>query len=242
MKIIGAMLVRNESGRYLAQVLCKMRRICDKIVVVDDCSEDNTAQICQCYGCKVYQGNESLWGTNELFRRKQLWDLATKEADDGDWILVLDADEIIDGIDLLKGSISQATTQNADCVAFNLYDMWDESHYREDLCWDAHTKLSIICIKYHASKEYIWPELTLHCGRFPANSYSVVLPTGARILHYGWAKPEDRQSKYARYMKIDPEGKMGNLAQYQSILDEHPNLIEMRFHDGENTYCQSCKG
>jgi hypothetical protein len=49
------------------------------------------------------------------------------------------------------------------------------------------------------------------------------------IQHWGWSRPEDRKAKYERYMKADPEGKNGSLAQYRSILDPKPALRRFEF-------------
>jgi hypothetical protein len=46
-----------------------------------------------------------------------------------------------------------------------------------------------------------------------------------RVKHYGWATKEDRLAKAKRYQELDPEVKYGSKGQYDSILDEHPNLV-----------------
>jgi glycosyltransferase involved in cell wall biosynthesis len=229
--LIGAMLVRNEESRYLERVLEQMAKVCDKIIVLDDCSTDNTPEICKEYGAEVYPSIRSYWGTNELKQRKLLWELATYEKPD--WILCLDADETIPRIDLLPDKIELAEQYGCDGLAFNLYDMWDEKHYRDDELWNAHTRDWVMCVRYNPAKEYIWRETQLHCGRFPLNACEQVGQTGLAIQHWGWAREADREAKYKRYMQSDPEGEYGCMEQYQSILDEKPTL--MRFGMEANT-------
>jgi hypothetical protein len=74
--------------------------------------------------------------------------------------------------------------------------------------------------------EYEWRETAQHCGRFPQTitHFSYVCHP-ARIQHFGWATPDDRQKKYKRYMQLDPDGVYGWKEQYQSILDEDPHLV-----------------
>jgi glycosyltransferase involved in cell wall biosynthesis len=126
MNVIGMMLVKNEEKRWLTETLVNMREICNKIIVLDDCSDDNTVEICERLGCYVIKNNESLWSTDELKARKRLFNIVTNEfAHDGDWLLCLDADEIFvyDHLDYIK-YIFHITTKQIDGIAFRLYDMW----------------------------------------------------------------------------------------------------------------------
>ena len=69
--------------------------------------------------------------------------------------------------------------------------------------------------------------ICLFGGRLPDNL--IELPLGfsdIRIKHYGWATQADRIAKYNRYMKLDPLGQYGWKAQYDSILDPNPRLIQ----------------
>jgi hypothetical protein len=51
----------------------------------------------------------------------------------------------------------------------------------------------------------------------------------------GWAGSEaDRRAKYERYKQIDPIGKWGNLAHYESILDPKPHLVRWREEGNED--------
>lgn len=42
----------------------------------------------------------------------------------------------------------------------------------------------------------------------------------------GWSRKEDREGKYSRYKKLDPDAIYGIKAQYDSILDINPNLVK----------------
>jgi glycosyltransferase involved in cell wall biosynthesis len=226
--LIGYMLVRNEQGRYLEKVLEQMRSVCDKLIVLDDCSTDETPDICRAYGAEVFYSDRSYWGTNELRQRKFLWELATHEAKDGDWILCLDADETVTNIHMLPELIKLADNDpRIDGIAFNLYDMWDGQNYRSDSLWNAHERYWVMCVKYSPKREYRWRQTSLHCGRFPLNACTChYSEPSIAIQHWGWSRPEDRKAKYLRYMEADPEGKNGSLLQYASILDKEPHLVK----------------
>jgi len=84
------MIVKNES-RLIVQCLRSVKEIVDEIIVVDTGSTDNTKDLASGEGAKVY---EMEWQNDFAAARNLSLSYAT-----GDWILVLDADEVIDKID-----------------------------------------------------------------------------------------------------------------------------------------------
>lgn len=226
-KVTLAMLVRNESKKFLERVLTHTAKYVDNAVILDDASEDNSVEICK----KVFENipltvvqNKKHGFSNEILLRKQLWQITADT--NPDWILFLDADEIFEDriCDVIRTLINEP---NFDYYAFRLYDMWDENHYREDLYWGAHKYYRPFLIRYQPNFNYIWEEKPLHCGRIPQNIFSLSgCICHVRLRHFGWSTNELRQCKYIRYLKADPEGKYGSLEQYKSIMDENPKLIK----------------
>ena len=47
-----------------------------------------------------------------------------------------------------------------------------------------------------------------------------------RIKHLGWLRKEDREKKFQNYLTVDKNEKCGNMAKYQSIMDENPHLVK----------------
>lgn len=225
-KLTLSMIVRNEADRYLRQALEAHRDWIDEAVIIDDGSVDETPEICR----EVLKGiplhlyiNDRSQFSNEVALRKQQWEKTVQTSPE--WILNLDADEIFEKrfgeqIDVLVDHCEQ------DAVYFRLYDMWSDTHYREDQFWSAHLLYRPFMVRYRADIPYHWRELPQHCGRFPQTiNHFAYLCHPARIKHYGWAKAADRQAKYKRYQELDPEARYGWKEQYESILDEHPHLI-----------------
>ena len=67
--------------------------------------------------------------------RKLQWEETVKM--DLDWILFLDADEILEH--RITSVIPYLLDNDSvDLFCFKLYDMWDEIHYRSDSLWNAH--------------------------------------------------------------------------------------------------------
>jgi glycosyltransferase involved in cell wall biosynthesis len=222
--IIGGLLVKNEADKWLRQYLEIMDIVCDTLVIVDDCSTDTTLEICkQVKKAVIYESKESLWETREHEQRKRLWEMCRKECSSvEDWIFVLDADELLsaDLVNLRKNILEEKVAQ---ILGFNLYDMWDETHYRSDNFWTAHTRFWPMVLRNNVRGT--WVE-GLHCGRFPRplEDLQARIFLEAKIKHMGWSLPELRKQKYERYMRIDAQGTYGSLEQYKSILDENPRL------------------
>lgn len=99
-KIIGLLRVRNEE-QIILDTLKHMERFCNGgIFVYDDCSEDNTAEICENFQAvkKVIRG--TVWDKNrakaEFENRAAILKEAKKFTSNDDWFVYLDADERIE--------------------------------------------------------------------------------------------------------------------------------------------------
>lgn len=225
-KLTLTMVVKNESQRFLQQILQEHRKYIDEAVIIDDGSTDNTADICR----EALQGiplrlihNTVSKFSNEAELRKQQWDEVVKSGPE--WILSLDADEIFE--ERFAGDIEALLREDAcDLFCFRLYDFWDDHHYREDRYWRSHHSYRPFLLRYREGFPYIWNESPQHCGRLPENIFE--LPhqlSNLRLKHLGWSRPEFRLDKYLRYMLLDPDGIYGWKEQYASILEQHPNLV-----------------
>ncbi|MWC29467.1 glycosyltransferase [Paenibacillus sp. MMS18-CY102] len=226
-KLTLSMAVRNESDRYLRQILASHRRYIDEAVIIDDASEDGTAAIClqelEGIPVRLIRNARSRFG-NEIELRKQQW--AETVASQPEWILCLDADEQFE--ERFAADVhALLAQQDTDMYCFRLYDLWDASHYREDFYWRAHDTYRPFLLRYRPDFTYEWQETPQHCGRLPINIFQLPNQVSQlRLKHYGWSNPKDRQAKYERYMRLDPDGRYGWREQYESILDAQPRLIQ----------------
>lgn len=220
-----SMTVRNESGRYLERALRQHRAIIDAAVIIDDASSDDTVSLVRrCLAgipLKIIE-NKKCQFNNEVDLRKKQWDETVITGPD--WILNLDADEILDEKSCAQIR-SYASQKRNQYIGFRLFDMWDEQHYREDDIWSAHKRHKGFMFRYTPFFDYMWKDALQHCGRFPKNlSYFDLLACDIGVRHMGWSREADRIEKYNRYRRLDPDGKYGSVAQYQSILDPKPTL------------------
>jgi len=206
--IVGAALVRNEAGRYLERVLENAWQFCQRIVVLDDNSDDQTPEIAKRMGCNVheYPEGEASWGNTEGMARARLWALASSLAGPDGWIYVFDADHEMMGISP-EGFQELCSSDYANAWGFPLWDCWDsDQQMRVDGYWQAHTTARPWLFKAKPEEGFaaLWNTRGVHCGHAPMN-YPIqgqVAPPGAAIRHLGYIKEEHRQEKAARYLAL----------------------------------------
>src|SRR3989344_5201315 len=87
------MIAKNEE-KYLEQCLDSVKEFVDEIIIIDTGSADKTKEIAKKFGAKIY---DFKWQDDFSAARNESLKHATK-----DWIIVLDADEIIEEKDLEK--------------------------------------------------------------------------------------------------------------------------------------------
>jgi glycosyltransferase involved in cell wall biosynthesis/GT2 family glycosyltransferase/tetratricopeptide (TPR) repeat protein len=105
-----AMIVKNEDI-HIAKCLNSVSSIVDEMIVVDTGSTDRTKDIATAFGAKVY---DFAWNNDFAEARNYSLSLATC-----DWILVIDADEIISPID--HGLLTSVINKNySRAVAYEL--------------------------------------------------------------------------------------------------------------------------
>jgi glycosyltransferase involved in cell wall biosynthesis len=110
MKISVSMIVKNEES-CLRDCLESVKEA-DEIIIVDTGSTDKTIEIAKEYTTKIYSGEEYLWKDDFAHSRNQSLELCK-----GDWILIIDADEVLEekGISKLKQTIKKT---NKECLYF----------------------------------------------------------------------------------------------------------------------------
>ncbi len=117
-----AMIVKDESER-LPECLASVKPIVDEIVVVDTGSSDNTVQVARNLGARTFRYDwcdDFSAARNESLRHAR-----------GDWILMLDADEVIAESDLPRVR-SFVDADGVDAVQFIVANYCDEC---ESMWW-----------------------------------------------------------------------------------------------------------
>ena len=208
MKLVASMIVRNEMGRYLEPCIEHLRQFCDLIVVLDDNSDDGGYEYLAGLGKNVVvsRSKEAPMFENEGAARQRLFENTLKESPD--YILAIDADEFIEDGQRLRSMLEQ--DNEVEYWTTYMEEVWKaDDHWlwtREDGGWHAHPIPNL----YRAPRvpDRLWSirQQNLACGREPQmvrRMAGMARPVGTSILHFGWARESERQSRYDRYAKHD---------------------------------------
>ncbi|OXS58011.1 hypothetical protein B1A99_15385 [Cohnella sp. CIP 111063] len=226
-RLLLSMVVRNEAEGHLREMLGNCRGYIDAACIIDDGSTDSTAEICremlEGIPLRIVRNEHSRFHReNEL--RKQQWLEAMRL--NPRWVLMLDADEWFEP-SFAAGLPAMLEQNEIDVFSFRIYDFWGEGHYREDAHWHSHRLHRPLLVRYRPYFPFVWPDAPLHCGRMPSNIFTMPNAISSyRLKHMGWSREDARRRKYERYRELDPEGRYGSKAQYESILDPNPRLVE----------------
>lgn len=224
MALIANMVLRNEEDRFLEPVLKRLKGIADTIVVTDDASSDNSAYIAARYADSVISLEEPLFTSDEGALRQLSWEHVSNFAKQGDWILAIDADEMLYGEEHLRDYMEH--TQK-DVLGITFFHMWNDKQFRVDKLWAPVTSSRLF--RFYRGGEFAKRKLA--CGSEPTYVRDAVLRgnfdmhTPFRMKHLGYVRNEDKLAKYERYMELDG-GAYHNRIHLESILDPNPTLID----------------
>lgn len=230
MKLVASLVVRNERGRYLELCIRSLLGFCDEIRVLDDGSDDGSADLCEQLGAAVTRSPSTSFFQHEGRIRQRLldWTLAAGPTH----VLSIDADEIVsDG-----AAVRRLVELQPDARVWSLAmeEVWefdsDALCIREDGGWRTHP----VPVLWRAPTERLgqsWriTNRRLACGREPMAVQRLAggaVPTGEQLLHLGWLDPSERQRRYDRYAVADG-GRFHASSHLQSILWP-PNRITLR--------------
>lgn len=218
-KLTAMMLVRNEADRYLRPCLDSLSKYVDSIVILDDASEDNSAEVCLSYpNVTLHRQSHSTFLQNEAILREKLWHHT--QNDNPEWILAVDADEFLEE-SIIKESPYLLRQKYFNAISFRLFDCWEsEEYYRCDGLWNPWRRgFSIYMVRYLPALSSDWPALKFHCGRLPSAYRRLQhYESTVRIKHLGWANAANNLTKYDRAVGQDPGSKYMSQEHYKSIL------------------------
>lgn len=223
--IYAQMIGRNESSRYLVEVLERLSGQVDKIIFTDDCSDDDTAEVASRYA-EVFKTDKPTFAKHEGQLRAFAWGNLSKFAKIGDWVIAIDCDEKLFHIE--DQSIRDVLNSSPfDVVNVRFYHMWNETQYRVDKLWTPNNSTRIFRFMENGG----FYNRKLACGSEPtyivdfmrARNYWV--NSGLVMQHLGYVRDEDKKMKFERYSNLDG-GQFHQLEHINSIVDENPVLID----------------
>ena len=196
-----------NGARWIAEHLSSVLSICDHALVLDNHSTDDTVDICNATPHVTVLSNSSTI-LNEAGDKNQLVAEA-KRRFNPDWIVFLDADEILIDYDALLSAIQSG---KAPAYMLHIWSCWNSpSQVRVDGIYGRCWRSSCFDLRQTDGR---WVERSpngpnLHCNNIPADlqgrAQRAVSPE-VRVRHYGYMLKEDRLRKYRWYHDIDPQG------------------------------------
>jgi hypothetical protein len=233
MRLLGHMVVRNERDRWLTSTLPYLAELCaGAVAVYDDQSTDDTVAYVQGLGLNVRSRPEAIpsFHENEGVFRWAAWQYMerTFRPRDGDWVLVLDADELLlsnragGDADLVRLQLLEAIGLAEDAgqstVTFKVAEAFDFNGMgwplvRVDGFWGGITACRLArwkCQGVFEPHREGGDSLPTSWPRAPESDMQL------EILHLGYARSEDRAVKYERYRA----GTGHNPRHVQSIIEQ----------------------
>lgn len=211
--IVGLMVMKNEADRYLADCISHQQAVCDRIIVFDDCSTDDSVKIANDLGCEVFVREEShpSFMEHEGQFRQAAWDLLQNFATSESWIFAFDADEFFVGQTTTSRRAMERLIEEADRQGFTgvtipvaeVFGFQADGNpmIRTDGYWGDISGLRLV--KYLPGQML---DKSMASGSVPPVSTKLGRKDIGTILHYGYANPEDKYIKFERYMSKSDNG------------------------------------
>ena len=240
MKLVTALVVKDEIHRYLPACIGHLLQFSDQIVVLDDGSTDRTGEWLD-DNAKGWdqvvvhhvEPEDGFFAGHEGRRRQHLLDLTL--AQQPDWVLNIDADEFVTDGQAVRDYIEKQGQARL-VGTLPMEEVWAAEKsalkIRMDGGWRPHP---VPCLWSAAmsgmrGRRLQIAQRALACGREPEvvrRHFSRARPTGSSILHFGWANEQGRQARYDRYVEADG-GKFHRNAHLDSIMfpDEKVTMEE----------------
>lgn len=206
-RLIGAMTLGNEAGKYLDMVIPDLfrRKLIDELVIVLDGPTDSTPEIIERlkrdYPITCYHHPFKLFGTAENLLRKRLIDYAISKNPYG--LLVPDGDEIFD--ERLTRSEAMRLLEEGLAWDFRIAHFWgDFEHVRIDGKWKGQKNIRLF--RYLPDRPQDLCDFPIHSGSAPDYAYKNRKLSRFVLKHYGYIRQKDVASKIERYKQYDPIG------------------------------------
>ena len=208
-KIVAMYRIRNES-RWIEKSLEQTSKICQEIVILDDCSTDNTVEICKKFSnvVEIHERKEQL-PLDEVRDRNIVLELALKL--NPDYILIIDGDEVLmnNSKEILYEELSVLYPE-AKIVHLQVLDVWDKpNQIRVDGIYGKGWGPRLLKIdKTFQHLRYISTDYpgNIHCNNkfIQQIEENYMYYSNVKILHFSNFDQKIRQEKFEYYNKIDP--------------------------------------
>jgi glycosyltransferase involved in cell wall biosynthesis len=207
MKFIGLLRVKDVEN-WITEVIDALIPLCDKILVFDDHSTDNTINLCKRATIVIYKSPFDTFDES----RDKTW-LLTKaiETENPDWAIMVDGDEVLEeaGPAKIKQRIISEGTNSFSLPVPYFWNNTDTVRVDGSFGRMAYSgRASIFKVAGLTPDTAVYNNLGyanygLHCGNIP-RVYVGNSPTlNAALWHYGWMNVDVRRRKFDYYTSVD---------------------------------------
>jgi SAM-dependent methyltransferase len=223
LKLLGAMRVKNES-EWIRESIESQLAICDKVLVFDDHSTDDTKDIVRSFGERCILMESPFSGLDEARDKNYILEhlvIARPE-----WVLWIDGDEVLErNAPTVLRTILDDPTVCAGTLPFAFF--WnDREHVRTDGVYAGFQRTTLFRVRDQDTVALRFAATgagpNFHCGTYPQGLRGNYVVLDTRIKHYGYLTPELRQAKFEWYNKIDPNNEKEDC--YRHVI-ETPGAI-----------------
>lgn len=222
LKLVASVIVRNEASRYLDPCVAHLLEFADEVCVLDDGSTDGWYETLRgrwrqdrpvIVTAGATRDDGSVAFNHHAAARNQL--LRATLAREPDWILAIDADELVtDGHALRLACESGGHAYSL--VMEECWELCDEALcVREDGGWRSHPVGMLWAPSSRGSYEIA--DLGHATGRVPSGVGGGAIVS--EVLHLGWANRAERAERYQRYA-VGDAGKFHAASHIASIMWE----------------------
>lgn len=215
---LGILRVKNEA-RWIARCVSSIMPVCQRVLVMDDHSTDDTREICRAIpGVDVLES--PFTGTDEA--RDKNWLLTHAMDLKPEWIVAIDGDEML-GPGAAEALLKEMDSATVPCLSLRVWYLWNsEDHVRTDGVYGDFHRESVF--RPNGQKFTVNPgSPNFHCGNVPygCRQKRRVL-RDVPLLHFGYMHREDRERKFAFYNAADPGNEREDTYRHVAIGDLFP--------------------
>lgn len=212
------MIGTGERDRYLDVTVPALLEFCDAVVAVDE-SIDGSGDRAVELGALVERSVPDAFFTHEGRARQLLVDCVLEQQPSH--VIMIDADELVtDG-----ASLRVACESVCPVLTLALHEAWAASADGFRVRVDGQWATGSACVwraDYRPAGEWRILDRALACGRDPVavrilRQQRCWEPSGAEIVHLGWANRAEREARYQRYA-VNDGGRFHANSHLQSIL------------------------
>lgn len=216
MKLTAIIRVFNEVYKgNLERCLKNCQKWADEIVIYDDGSTDSSVEVARRYTPHILLGGINNVYHEQLHQR----DLVKYAIDNGaDWIMWIDADEILNRVGTNGGLRTLAETGVADAYSFHQVNLWRGNAYRRvdtlfDQGWFCRFWRVIPGLEYIAKEG-------AHGTNYPTSIKSEdIVRSDIEVIHYGFSDYKHVLTKIG-VLQIDDHEVFLRVAENNWIIDE----------------------